>query len=245
MEFDISGTDLEEGCHNMRTSLAERRLKAAEASKGISSNVIYELILRLIKDSDCQGDLLEYGAGIGSLIKRLLDCQYQGTVTGTDILPRPPSLPQTVHWLETDLNKPIESESESFDVIISTEVIEHLENPRALFREFYRLLRPGGTLILSTPNQESIRSLLSLILFGHFVAFLETNYPAHITALLKKDLERICLETGFSRPDVYYVPFGGVPKLPQINWQRVSFGILKGRLFSDNLAIVTKRLEEA
>src|SRR5207237_559742 len=160
----------------------ERRLKAAEASKGTSCNVIYAFILRLVRDSDCCGDLLEYGAGIGNLIKRLLDCQYQGTITGTDILPRPPSLPETVHWLQTDLNNPIEIESESFDVIISTEVIEHLENPRAVFREFYRLLRPGGTLVLSTPNQESIRSLLSLMLFGHFVAFLETSYPAHITA---------------------------------------------------------------
>jgi hypothetical protein len=99
--------------------------------------------------------------------------------------------------------------------------------------------------IKDSAEPKNIRSLLSLRLFGHVVAFLETSYPAHITALLKKDLERICLETGFSRPDAYYVPFGRVPKLPQISWQRVTFGILKGRLFSDNLAIVTKRLEEA
>ena len=36
----------------------------------------------------------------------------------------------------------------SFDAIISTEVIEHLENPRAVFREFARLVRPGGRLLL-------------------------------------------------------------------------------------------------
>jgi len=124
-------------------------------------------------------------------------------------------------------------------VIISTEVIEHLENPRAVFREFHRLLRPAGTLLITTPNQESLRSLLSLIFEGHFAAFRAGSYPAHISALVRKDLEHVFLETGFSPPGFSYDDSGSIPKFPWLRWE--TFG-LKGRLLSDGLAIVTQKI---
>lgn len=48
--------------------------------------------------------------------------------------------------LESDL------EPESFDHVIFLETIEHVENPVAFLREMRRLLRPGGYLVVSTPN---------------------------------------------------------------------------------------------
>jgi SAM-dependent methyltransferase len=39
----------------------------------------------------------------------------------------------------------------SFDTVFSTQVIEHFENPDAMIHEAYRLLKPGGHLILSGP----------------------------------------------------------------------------------------------
>ena len=41
----------------------------------------------------------------------------------------------------------------SFDLIVSRSVLEHLENPSDVFREFIRLLRPRGKLIFTTPNK--------------------------------------------------------------------------------------------
>lgn len=41
----------------------------------------------------------------------------------------------------------------SFDVVISRSVVEHLTDPGAVFREFHRVLKPGGVVILSTPNK--------------------------------------------------------------------------------------------
>ena len=226
----------------MSISLQDRRMDAAFASKGISSDVIYQLVIKLLNRLPLNGDLLEYGAGTGSLINHLKKLGYAGKITGADILPKPQSLSGNATWIQGDLNESLKIPDESFDMIISTEVIEHLENPRATFREFYRLLRPLGTIIVTTPNQESIRSLLALLIGGHFVSFLDSCYPAHITALLRKDFERICLECGFSTPAFYYTDAGGIPKLPHIHWQNVSFGILKGRLFSDNLALVANKL---
>lgn len=41
---------------------------------------------------------------------------------------------------------------DAFDVVLSTEVIEHLPEPAAAVKEFARVLKPGGHLVLSTPN---------------------------------------------------------------------------------------------
>ena len=225
----------------MRENLQEKRLHAALASEGISAGPIYQTVLHLCRSMRLHGDLLEFGAGTATLAKKLSVSHAGGTITCADIRPRPECLPASILWLQTDLNYPIPVPDHSYNFVISTEVIEHLENPRAAFREFYRLLRPGGILIVTTPNQESMRSLAGLLMGGHFVAFLGRSYPAHITALLRKDFQRICRETSFAPPQFFYTNSGGLPKLPHVRWQSLTFGLLKGRLFSDNVAVVTRK----
>lgn len=43
--------------------------------------------------------------------------------------------------------------NDTFDIVFSTEVIEHTPNPRQAVRELYRVLKPSGRLALSTPNK--------------------------------------------------------------------------------------------
>lgn len=45
----------------------------------------------------------------------------------------------------------IPEEDGSFDAILCTEVLEHLPDPRSAIKEFARLLRPGGVLLLTAP----------------------------------------------------------------------------------------------
>jgi len=42
--------------------------------------------------------------------------------------------------------------SESFDSVLCTQVLEHIPNPEQVMNEFHRVLRPGGTLIVTTPQ---------------------------------------------------------------------------------------------
>lgn len=229
--------------HADRTSaLYERRLGAARMTKGTSNSAVYRMLLAAAPGAVKPGaHVLEFGAGTGSLIRLLRESGFDGSITGADILPRPELPGPAIPWIEGDLNEPLPAADASFDAIISTEVIEHLENPRAVFREFRRLLRPDGALLVTTPNQESLRSLLSLVVRGHHVDFLDGSYPAHITALVRTDFARLCAENGFERPQFRYSNAGGVPGAPYISWQHVSLGLLKGRLFSDNVAMVSRK----
>ena len=220
--------------------LREQRKRASEASGGISSEPIKSLVLLHLKRERAGGRLLDFGAGLGELLTRLHAAGGYASLAGADLYPRPANLAADVEWHHQDLNDTI-TIAPPFDVVICSEVIEHLENPRQTLRTLHGLLKPGGLLVLTMPNQESIRSYLALMFVGHFVQFTGQSYPAHITALLRMDLRRICAETGFAAPEFSYTNEGGLPKLPVVTWQTVSFGLLRGRLFSDNLAMVTRR----
>jgi SAM-dependent methyltransferase len=50
-----------------------------------------------------------------------------------------------------------------FDLIISRSVIEHLSDPARVFREFSRVLKPGGKVILSTPNKYDYISVIAML----------------------------------------------------------------------------------
>ncbi len=219
-------------------TLEDHRLQAAEASGGKSDDAILDRILQLLAEKNFSGEALDFGAGVGNLTRRLTGFTQ---VTGADILPRPENLPAQIRWHQVDLNGNAQLAAATFDSIIAAEVIEHLENPREVAREWYRLLKPGGQLLLSTPNNESIRALISLVVRGHYSAFDDACYPAHITALLRKDIQRILHEAGFHQVEFHYTNSGGIPKMPLVTWQQVSGSLLTGARFSDNVIVTASK----
>lgn len=225
----------------MSLSIREQRQMASLASGGTSGDFIYAKFLSLIKQFNLKGDCLDFGAGTGNLTRQIHELNCFDSVSATDIMERPLELDLSINWIADDLNNSLDIPSCRYDVIVSAEVLEHLENPRAIAREWFRLLRPSGTLILSTPNNESWRSLLALLIQGHFVSFSDSCYPAHITALLRKDLERILSEAGFRAVEFVFTDYGGVPKMPQRSYQELSFGMLKGIRYSDNLLVFANK----
>jgi 2-polyprenyl-3-methyl-5-hydroxy-6-metoxy-1,4-benzoquinol methylase len=222
------------------SSLTSWRMRSAVATQGISSDSIYVMIEQEIARLQLKGVLLDYGAGVGNLTRRLLGLGVFSDISAVDLLPEPAGL-KLSQWLHQDLNEPIPCHDAKFDVVIASEVIEHLENPRFTARELYRLCRPGGHVILTTPNNESIRSLLALAIRGHFVHFDKGWYPGHITPLVRKDLLRVLVEAGFEPIGFRFTENGPLPGLPTHTWQELSFGILRGLRFSNNLLISARK----
>ena len=221
-------------------NLKKRRILASKKSGGTSDNIIKnKIIYHLNKFQTKDKSLLDFGAGTGKLIRTLKKFDFK-SISGADLFKRPKNLGKKIKWYKSDLNDNLNID-EKFDFIICSETIEHLENPRHTLRTIYKLLKNDGVLILTMPNNESLRSIGALILEKHFVAFLDTCYPAHITAILAQDLIRISNEVGFMKPSIYYTNYGVTPKLTQVTWQKISLGFLKGKYFSDNLIMVTKK----
>jgi len=111
--------------------------------------------------------------------------------------------PKNLQFQKLDLNKELPFADHSFDQIISIEGIEHIENPFHLFREFARILRPGGDLILSTPNILSIFSRLRYLLigypehFGDYYSQEKNFYVLHINAIGFPEIKLAYERSGF------------------------------------------------
>lgn len=82
---------------------------------------------------------------------------------------------------------------ESFDVITSFEVLEHINNPQEEIKNFYYLLRNNGILYVTTPNFNSIsRDLLK-------ERWDIIGYPEHLTYYSKKTIHKLIKENGFKK----------------------------------------------
>ena len=72
---------------------------------------------------------------------------------------------------KADLNEGAPFEDGSFDYVACLEGLEHIENYHFVLREFSRVLKPGGMLLISTPNPLNIKSRLRYLLAGTFWGF--------------------------------------------------------------------------
>jgi len=62
--------------------------------------------------------------------------------------------PQYAEGIRLDANQVLPFGESEFDLIWCSEVIEHLDNPALAIAEFKRVLKPGGSLVMTTPNQK-------------------------------------------------------------------------------------------
>jgi 2-polyprenyl-3-methyl-5-hydroxy-6-metoxy-1,4-benzoquinol methylase len=220
--------------------LEATRWKIAVSSGGTSSKELRTTVLELIRKHDHHGAVADFGAGKADLIRLLLETDRFSSITGFDLMERPADLPSHVDWCNTDLNQPVARTACSFDLVTSLGVIEYMENPYAFAREIHRVLRPRGTAILTTPNNESWRALTALVMRGNFAAFPRAGHNINLTALVRSDFEKLLRFAGFQDTYFTYTRFGKLPKFP-VSWQAISGGVLRGARYSDDLVVTCRK----
>ena len=156
--------------------------------------------------------VVDIGCGNGALCRELASRGYEvvGCEPSADgVRLARSSAPELVfHQLGVD-DDPSVVGSESFDVAIATEVIEHIVRPRSLPRFAKQLLRPGGHLIISTPYHGYLKNLL-LALTNNWDTHLNPFWDGgHIKFWSRKTLSQLLNESGFR-----VVRFIGAGRLP-------------------------------
>jgi SAM-dependent methyltransferase len=106
------------------------------------------------------GVALDISAGEG-LSTRLLE-ERRWRVFPTEYHPRRKG------WTAVNLDHDLPFRSQTFDLVMMLEVVEHLADIPHILREIARVMKPGGVAILSTPNRLNVTSRLHYLLSGFY-----------------------------------------------------------------------------
>lgn len=173
----------------------------------MSTAAIYEAVIASVGrrfPGEAKLKHLDVGAGRGQLIARLrqaadVDSQACDFHVENFAVPGIPLAKVNID------QAPLPYPEASFDVVTCSEVVEHVENPRRLMREAWRVLKPGGVLVMTTPNVlnalSRVRYLVSGFanLFGPLPAKNDKLYSTggHITPLPYFYLAHALLDADF------------------------------------------------
>jgi 2-polyprenyl-3-methyl-5-hydroxy-6-metoxy-1,4-benzoquinol methylase len=165
----------------------------------LSTSIIYDLISPMLKFFNHKfeaeyiqnGKLLDVGCGNGRYLDGMkkLGWQTQGVEFNASAVEVCNLSGLTVH--DGDLFS-AHFDSNSFDVINVSHVIEHVPNPLAFFTELARVLKPNGSLIIKTPNSQALgRKLFNTNWYANDV-------PRHLYLFAHKNLVVLASNCGLA-----------------------------------------------
>lgn len=152
----------------------------------------HEAALPYLKQSVPGQDVLEIGCGRGAMARYLVELGAR-TVTASDFSP---SAVRQAREILADTNATAAVEdiermsysSASFDTVVSFETIEHCPDPQRAVNELARVLRPRGTLILTTPNYLGLTGLFRIYKRLTGEPFSEIGQPINKLVMLPRTI---------------------------------------------------------
>lgn len=157
--------------------------------------------------------ILDLGCGNGFIASRLSELGHE--VTGIDAAQDGIEIARTAYPFMDFHRKSIYEDdwspiaNESFDCIVSLEVVEHLLYPKTLFHRSHDLLKKGGHLIVSTPYHGYLKNLALSMANGWDKHFDVAWDGGHVKFFSRKTLCAMASEPGFK-----HLRFRGVGRLP-------------------------------
>jgi len=149
----------------------------------LAHEAIHETVENILKD-EARGKILDVPAGEGALSLRLRNLGFD--VSCCDLYTEIFKLPDA-EIKRGNLDAKLPYDDKTFDYIVCVEGLEHIENPANAMREFARLLKENGTLIVSVPNIMNIEERLKWLFSG---------YTSHFKPLSAEALTKISEEFG-------------------------------------------------
>jgi ubiquinone/menaquinone biosynthesis C-methylase UbiE len=106
------------------------------------------------------GSLLDIGCGQGWQLAEIRKCCPSSRLFGVDISPKLVSLARShvpgAHIETGDADK-LSYPADAFDVVVMTEVLEHLADPVLALGQIRQVLKPGGWILITVPNRDWLR----------------------------------------------------------------------------------------
>lgn len=169
-------------------------MNIAENTTKNTHNVVAALL-----PSDPQLKVLDIPSGAGAFTQRLMNRNIEVHPSDIENLMEV----KNQNFRSADMNEKLPYPDNFFDAVVCIDGIEHLENPFSFIRESFRILRPGGSIILSTPNVNSMRSRWRWFWTSHHnkdkvpLNEMQPSYLHHINMMPYQRLRYILHRNGF------------------------------------------------
>lgn len=149
-------------------------------------------------------DILDAGCGEGITLEKLIKLFPERRVVGIDTEPENLEicLRHKLPVQEGSLYS-LPFDDESFDTVLFSEVIEHLDMPEKALSEIFRVLRPGGRVIIIFPNDRTF--MLARLAMG---MVREALYdPGHVRQWTPRQIRLALKQSGFAEIAAKCLPF--------------------------------------